>query len=156
MRAHIAVFLGAVALFAFPAAACGQDAEAEVEAVVNALFDAMRAGDATAAAALFHPEARLQSIGEQNGQPSLRGDEVAGFIEAIGAPHAEVWDERIWDLQILVDGGLATAWMRYAFYLGDTFSHCGVNAFQLFRDTEGWKILQITDTRRRDDCREPV
>ncbi|TAK42505.1 MAG: hypothetical protein EPO28_07185 [Saprospiraceae bacterium] len=33
-------------------------------------------------------------------------------------------------------------------------SHCGVNAIQLFKSAEGgWKIIHITDTRRREGCR---
>ncbi|HFA51249.1 MAG TPA: hypothetical protein ENJ95_19730 [Bacteroidetes bacterium] len=31
-------------------------------------------------------------------------------------------------------------------------SHCGVNAFHLFKSREGWKITQVTDTRRRNNC----
>ena len=63
-----------------------------------------------------------------------------------------MWDERIGDIDVRIDGGLATAWMPYAFYLGDRFSHCGVNAFHLTLTSEGWKILHITDTRRTTDC----
>lgn len=49
-----------------------------------------------------------------------------------------------------MDGPLATAWTPYAFYLGDTLSHCGTNAFQLAKLKDDWKIIQITDTRRKD------
>jgi hypothetical protein len=130
--------------------------EAEIVAVVEDLFDAMRAGDAARAARHFHPEARLQSVGAQSGAHVMRTESVAAFVQAIGAPRDDVWDERIWNLEVRVDDGLATAWMSYAFYLGDTFSHCGVNAFQLVRDAEHWRVTQITDTRRRDRCDEPV
>jgi hypothetical protein len=135
--------------------AFSQSSEVEVETTVERLFDAMRAGDAATAEELFHPDARLQSVSMQNGEWMLRTDPASVFIGAIGSPRTEVWDERIWDLEIDVDGGLATAWMRYAFYLDDTFSHCGVNAFQLVKTPSGWQVLQITDTRRREDCQEP-
>src|SRR5690606_40786250 len=61
-----------------------QEPRAEIAAVVSALFEAMRAGDGTAAAQLFHPEARLQSVSEQNGASSLRSDAIADFIDAVG------------------------------------------------------------------------
>lgn len=33
------------------------------------------------------------------------------------------------------------------------FSHCGIDAFQLFKDDKGeWKITQIVDTRRKEGC----
>ena len=74
------------------------------------------------------------------------------FVRAVGRPHDEVWDEKIWSLDIHIDGNLATAWTGYTFYIDKTMSHCGVNAFHFFKSKEGWKITQITDTRRRNNC----
>ena len=123
-----------------------------VQAVIDQLFDGMRAGDSTMVRETFHPEARLQSAFVRDGQPVLSTGSVDGFVEAVGSPHDEVWDERIWDVEIAVDGHLAQAWMNYAFFLGETFSHCGVNAFHFYHDGAAWKITQITDTRRREGC----
>jgi hypothetical protein len=95
----------------------------------------------------------LQSVSVADGQPMVSSDPASGFVQAIGTPRAQVWDERIWDLEIQVDGALAAAWMQYAFHLDGALSHCGVNAFQLFRAPTGWQIIQITDTRRREGCR---
>jgi hypothetical protein len=47
---------------------------------------------------------------------------------------------------------MAAIWTEYSFYLGDKFSHCGVNSFQLFKDETGWKIIYIVDTRRKEGC----
>lgn len=139
---------------AFPAAA--QQEEAAVEAAVQRLFEAMREADGAAATVLFRADARLQSVTEQNGEPRLLTSEVGAFLQAVGTPRTEVWDERIWNLRIEVSGDLASAWMNYAFYLDDRFSHCGVNAFHLVRTDGEWKILQLTDTRRRSGCELPV
>ena len=143
--------LAGLAILCLPAAASAQaprGAEAEVRAAIDRLFDAMRAGDSTAVRAAFHPDARLMSTALRDGQPQLREDAIDGFVRAVGTPHDEVWDERISDVEIEVDDPLASAWMEFRFYLGDRFSHCGVNAFQFVRTTDGWKVLQITDTRR--------
>src|SRR5690606_37287907 len=118
-----------------------EDPAAEVGMVIEALFQAVRTGDAAAAAALFHPDAMMYSIAEQDGQPILRTDFAAGFIEAIGASRTQVWDERISGLEVRIDGRLATAWMEYQFFIDDVLSHCGVNAFQLFRGSSGWQII---------------
>jgi hypothetical protein len=40
----------------------------------------------------------------------------------------------------------------YVFYVGDRFSHCGVDSFQLVRISAGWRIIQIADTRRKEGC----
>ena len=127
-------------------------------ATVRRLIDGMRAGDSTAVRAAFHPLATLASVSIREGRPELRMDPsgVDGFVRAVGTPHDEVWDERVWDVVVQVDGDLATAWVPYAFHLGDTFSHCGVNAITLVRDQAGWRINQLTDTRRRDGCEVPA
>lgn len=128
-------------------------AEAEVAAAIDRLFDGMRAGDSAQVRAAFHPAARLQSVGVREGAPVLMTDSVGAFVAAVGRPHDQVWDERIEGLEVKVDGNFATAWMRYAFYLGERMTHCGVNALHLFRGADGaWKITQITDTRRREGC----
>lgn len=131
-------------------------AEAEVMRVVGQLFDGMRAGDSTAVRAAFHPQATLMSVGVRDDVPVLQtGTTVDAFVRAVGTPHDQVWDERIWNPEVRVDGNLATAWMDYAFYLGDRLSHCGVNAFQLFRGPDGWRVIHIADTRRREGCSPP-
>lgn len=131
----------------------GQSPQAEVRAVVDGLFDAMRGGDRAAAEALFHPDAVLGGPVQTDEGVGLRMSGVQGFLEAIGNAEQE-WDERIWNVEIRTDSELATAWMSYAFYLDGEFSHCGVNAFQLVRSDDGWKIFVISDTRRQDDCGE--
>ena len=40
----------------------------------------------------------------------------------------------------------------YKFYVGEKFSHCGVNSFQLVKIRGEWKIQYIIDTRRRQNC----
>ncbi len=101
------IVLVGIALMATSVSA--QSPQQEVRAVVDSLFDAMRAGNGAAAAELFHPDALLYSIAEQDGQPILRVDPAAGFVQAVGAPRTQVWDERISDVEIRVDGRLATA-----------------------------------------------
>ena len=124
----------------------------EIESVIEQLFNAMREGDSTAARAVFHDEARLMSTNETKDGTQIHSEKIAGFIEAIGTPHDQLWDERISNLVIQVDGVLAQAWMDYEFYVDDNFSHCGVNAMQFVYEKESWKMIQIMDTRRRKNC----
>ena len=127
-----------------------QDPVTAVRGVVMDLFDAMRAGDSTRAGNVFHEDARLHSSFSREGVPMVDGgDSADGFVSAVGMPHDEVWDERVGEIRVRVDDGLATAWMDYRFFLGERFSHCGVNAIQLVLTEDGWKMLNIVDTRRR-------
>jgi hypothetical protein len=140
---------------AAPAQASGD--EAEVRAVIDRLFDGMRAGDSTVVASVFRPSATLATAGRTpSGAASYSESGIDRFIQAVGTPRDEVWDERIWDVEVAVSGAMATAWVPYAFYLvgssGARMSHCGVNSVQLFRGEGGWQIVRLMDTRQRETC----
>ena len=157
-----AVFgLGALAWSSIgPAQAAAQEAalspdEQEVYAVVEALFDGMREKDAEALSSLFTDEARLNTTGiGPDGTTRFGSTPITGFIEGVSSAPAYL-DEKIWDPEVVISDALATVWVKYALYVDEAFSHCGVDAFQLFKSADGWKIFQLTDTRRREDCWEP-
>ena len=124
-----------------------------VLATVHRLFDGMRAGDSGAVRAVFHPAAFLATAVVRQGAPEVQVDKLDGFVQAVGTPHDEVWDERVVSEEVRIDGALATVWTEYSFYAGAKFSHCGVDAFQLARTDGGWRIIALTDTRRQEGCK---
>lgn len=133
--------------------ATGQQAD-EPAAVVHRLFDAMRERDTVALRQVFHPEGRLMTAGrDRSGLPVVQTATVDAFVRAVASAPMRL-DERISDVEVRVDGGLATVWARYLFYADSTFTHCGVDAFQLAQTPEGWKIIQVADTRRREGCED--
>jgi len=151
-RPILLILLALAALVPAPARAQAT-AEDSVRAVVVGLFDAMRARDSAAIRAAFDPSARLQTALERpDGTTLLRLDAVDTFVRAVGAPSDTVWDERLDAWQVRVDGPLAVVTTDYSFYVGPRFSHCGIDAFHIFRGANGWKIFQLTDTRRRTGC----
>ena len=99
------------------------------------------------------PNCTLTTI-SKNSADSLvmHNSDIAGFIKAVGTPHNEKWDEQIYNVKISVDLPMAIVWAPYKFYLGEKFSHCGVNVFTLVETKAGWKIRGITDTRRKEPC----
>jgi hypothetical protein len=122
-------------------------------AVTRRLFDGMRAGDSAMVRSTFHPKVFLASAFVRQGTPTVQVDDGPdGFVKAVGTPHAEVWDERVANEVIHQDGTLASVWMDYTFYLGGKKSHCGVDAFFVAKDGGEWKIISLTDTRRREGC----
>jgi hypothetical protein len=134
---------------------CQQTATDAVKKTINTMFDAMRKGDSTLLRSTFSKDMILQSVStNKEGKPVLSTEKADGFVKAIGTPHTAVYDERITFNDIKIDGDLASIWAPYKFYLGDKFSHCGVDVFQLMRTAEGWKIIYIVDTRRKDNCVE--
>ena len=165
MRLLPTIALAAALALAAPLAAQGTatsapssaspDAErAAVLQVVTGLFDAMRTRDTAAMRSAFDSGVVLLSVGRtREGLPVVRRDAIGNFIASIpGAPAGKKLDERIYSPEVRIDGGLATVWTQYDFYLGDTFSHCGVDALMLGKTQGGWKIISLADTRQREGC----
>ena len=148
------VLLALLASIIFPVGLIAQTGEAaEVKAVIEQLFDGMRAKNTGMIAASFSTDAIMQTIAPNETGFQVNNGAVADFIKRIGGTPAETnLDERISNYEIKVDGPMATAWTPYEFYVNGNFSHCGVNSFQLVKLAEGWKIVYIIDTRRKDSC----
>jgi hypothetical protein len=126
--------------------------EAVIRTIKN-MFDAMRTSDTTLLRSTFDPQMRLMTTYVDKEEiPKIHTGSADDFVASIGKPHDQIYDEKIWNYHVQIDGLLATAWTKYTFYLGENMSHCGVNAFQLFNSAEGWKIIQITDTRNQQGC----
>jgi hypothetical protein len=128
--------------------------EQEVYNVVVKLFDGMRAGDSSLVHSVFSKDSRMYSNSEdKEGNLQTQEGSLDRFLTGVGTPHDQVWDEQIWNTEVRVEMGVAQVWTEYAFYLGETFSHCGIDAFQFIKNQEGeWKIVQLIDTRRKNDC----
>ena len=126
--------------------------EQQVKEVIAQLFRGMELGDSAMARKCFMPQVTVATVkASKEGHPVIsRENGVAGFLKAIGTPHTATWYEETWNVRISIDGALAQVWCDYAFYLGNKFSHCGVDAFQLFKDGGAWKIFHLADTRRAD------
>lgn len=130
------------------------DEESAIKKTINNLFTGMKTGDSTLTRTAFAPAAIMQTITNKEGKTGIRTESVNDFIKFIGTLHQEKYDERIVFTKILIDGPLASVWTDYKFYLGEKFSHCGVNSFQLVKGDKGWQIVYIIDTRRKDKCNE--
>lgn len=132
------------------AAARAQSAEHDAAyGVVTRLFDAMRARDTVAMRATFVPNASMQTL-----TPSgVRFEPVDGWISSVGrAPMGVELDERLANAVVHIDADLASIWVDYWFFAGDRFSHCGVDAFLLARQSGTWRIYSVVDTRRTQGC----
>ena len=148
-----ALLLGAFCQFQVNA----QSGEEAVMKSIQTMFDGMRAGDSTMVSSTFGEEMQMSTVFKtKKGEHKIVKDNPQKFLNAVGTPHKEVWDERISSYDVKIDGLLASVWTEYSFYLDNKFLHCGVNVFQFFKSKDGWKITNITDTRRHSDCKETV
>lgn len=142
-----------LALLFIPIGLMAQTEEAKVQAVIEQLFDGMRSKNTDLIAASFSSEAIMQTIAPKELGFQVNNGSVSDFMKRIGGTPSETnLDERILSYEIKIDGPMATAWTPYEFYVNGDFSHCGVNSFQLVKLAEGWKIVYIIDTRRKEPC----
>ncbi|HSG50092.1 MAG TPA: nuclear transport factor 2 family protein [Longimicrobiales bacterium] len=148
-----------MALVLLPAGVAGPGAlaaqspdEAAVLDVVRTLFDGMREKDEAKLRSVFHPEARLHTATmDRDGNPATPGNPAETFVTNVLGAQAHL-DEVTFDEVVLVDGNLAMAWTPYNIFVDGAFQHCGVDLFVMTRSPEGWKILQLVDTRTREGC----
>ena len=126
-----------------------------VKITIEQLFQALYDGDSTKAKMAFVDSARLYTIFATNDSTVIKEGKLQQFIHAIGSPHDFQWIEKSWDYKISIDGVFAQAWCSYAFFAGERFSHCGVDAFHLVKQNHRWRIFSLADTRRKDDCLFP-
>ncbi len=147
-----AVFL----LFGVFAVAQNSSEEEKVKQVVNTFFEGFHARDSIIMKSVFYKDPVVQTIGKtKEGETKLVNEQLEKVLKGIVAiPLETEFKEVLHDYVIKIDGDMANAWTPYSFYLNDTFSHCGVNNFQLLKQNEEWKIIYLIDTRRREGCEE--
>lgn len=131
-----------------------QSAERDsVLATVQKVFDAMRTRDTILLKSAFDSSARLVGL-SRRGRPAVTLMTPSRFGAALtGAKAGDVWNEKMFDPEVRIDGTIAQVWTYYTFRLNDTFSHCGIDAFMLVKVGSTWKITQLADTERKDGCK---
>lgn len=128
-----------------------KSAEAEVLAVVTAVIDGMKKPDTALVRRQFHTKARMITVDSRS--PGARIEEsIDGWLQSLGRPRTEVFDEQLSNVRTLIDGSLASVWADYKFFRGTTLNHCGVDHFLLVKEGGVWKIIELADTRRRENC----
>jgi hypothetical protein len=98
------------------------------------------------------PDARFFSAAERDGKMTVRPSTGDAFVASFSNPNRAKALERMWDPEVRVRGAIAQLWTRYDFHGNGTFSHCGVDAFNLVKTDEGWKIAGAMWTVERTGC----
>ena len=118
---------------------------------IETFFDGMRLSDSSMIRPLLAQNAKLFGVGSnREGVVAARWSEFDGFLSAVGTPKVAVWNEQVGNVVIHKEGDLATAWMDFVFYRGGELSHCGVNVIHFARESSGWKMFSLGDTRKTD------
>ncbi|MEY2670828.1 MAG: hypothetical protein RLZZ577_1144 [Bacteroidota bacterium] len=122
----------------------------EVKQVVVTFFKGFHAKDSITMKSVCADKMILQSISESSKGTQLKNDSAQDFFRSIASiPNTILFEEKLLDYSIQVDGAMAHVWTPYEFYVNNKLSHKGVNAFTLFKDNGLWKIVYLIDTRRK-------
>jgi hypothetical protein len=124
-----------------PATGSGQS-EADRDAVlkvVQLFFDTMTARDVDGARKIMVPEGRFFAMEMRKPTAALQSFTNEEYFARLQKGKSSN-RERIWNPEVRVHGSIATVWAPYDFWTDGKFSHCGVDAFDLVRTNEGWKI----------------
>jgi hypothetical protein len=127
-------------------------AEAEVMKPVNALLAALEKNDQTAVLAVSRPEGGLTVAFERpDGKRAIRHRTWAEFAAGL-TPSPDRFEEKLSTPAIEIDGDIALVWGSYVSLVNGKIDHCGVDHFDLVREGDSWKILNVTWSQRSTRC----
>lgn len=135
-----------------PATSPAEEREA-VLAVVQKFFDAMAAADMEGLRSVMTPEGRFFALqeGKPGAPPTVRTFSNEESLKQLTSGKRAL-RERMWNPEVRVHRGVAVVWTPYDFWIDGKFSHCGVDAFNLVKMPEGWKLVGGTYTVERTGC----
>ncbi|MBK7425827.1 MAG: nuclear transport factor 2 family protein [Saprospiraceae bacterium] len=151
LRISISLFFAGISGGNLFAQAAEHDA---VKQKIDSFFLAMTNADSAWMNSNLLPETILTTVkGDESKNMSITKQE---FIQSLlKSKDAKVKiDERLLNYSIRVDQNFAIVTTDYRLYVNDKFIHCGVNLFTLVKTTDSWKIMNISDTRRKENCNE--
>lgn len=137
-------------LFTLESLAQNQSDEQAALQVIDGFFSALESKEEGALAELMYPGSLNISAARQGSNITLTARSYSELLErfADGPPIIE----RYWDHTLLVQSGIAVFWAPYDLYVGDSFSHCGVDSFQLVKENGRWWLTNLSWTIEREDC----
>lgn len=138
------VALLVLALCAAPAAAQTNDAEGRaVIAVADSVLAALSSADHETLARLTLDSAVVGGVGLRDGVERLSLRTWGLYINRTGP---STFTERGFDATARVQDRVAQVWMPYDLYLGDKWSHCGVDVFLLMKSEGRWRVAALIYT----------
>lgn len=159
MKLHLPTLILAILLFFITLQVKSQSETQEVENTVNQFFEGLNQKNTALMASLVKDTSTLLMNSVIFSKKSNSYEEVTlpftDFLKGIEKARLKEkkWDEKIWSMDINIDGGLATVSTPYSFFANNELSHCGTNHIMLVKLGKSWKITGLTDTRRRKQCR---
>jgi hypothetical protein len=138
------LLLLALASFALPARSQAIDADGKAAiAVADSLLAALSSGDTATLTRLTIDSAVVGGVGLRNGSERLS---LRTWRFEISRTGASTFTERGFDATVRMQDRVAMVWMPYDLYIGDRWSHCGVDVFTLMKRDGRWRVAALIYT----------
>lgn len=137
LRMFIALSIAVASTLAVPAQGVS-DRDAVLK-TMQVFFDTMTARDVEGARKILVPQSRFHAMNTAKPESEPRALSTEEYLAQL-QQSKQTMRERIWNPDIRVHGPIATMWAPYDFWIDGKYSHCGVDAFDLIKTPEGWKI----------------
>ncbi len=125
--------------------------EAAVLAPVNEAFRALESQDSAALLRLVYPEGRVTAVGTlASGASGLRSQSWTEYAAKMKPGNG--FRERIANPAIEIDGDVALVWAPFTIEVGGKIVSCGYDHFDLVRQNNSWKIMNISFSTRTTGC----
>jgi hypothetical protein len=146
VRSIVRSLVVVLALACGAGAAQAQSAAAEERAalaVADSVLVALSSGDTATLIRLTLDSAVLGGVGLRNGVERLS---LRSWRFDIPRLRSSRFTERGFDGTARVQDRVAMVWMPYDLYVGDTWSHCGVDIFTLMKRDARWRVAAMIYT----------
>jgi hypothetical protein len=128
----------------------GADTKA-ILATIDVVFAAFESGDAAALLRHVYADGRVTATGRRgDGTTTLRPQSWTQFAERVTPQRT--FQERITDPMVRVDQDIAVVWAPFVVRAGGKVSNCGIDHFDLVRESGSWKVMNLTFSSRTAGC----
>jgi hypothetical protein len=124
--------------------------EQAVLAPINLLFAAFATGDSAGVLRVVYPDGRVTAVGTLRSGNGLRQESWTQYAARLKP--SEGFQESITDPAIEIDGDIAMVWAPFVVRVGGRVSNCGVDHFDLARESGAWKVMNISFSSRTMGC----
>ena len=120
------------------------DAEGKAAiAVADSVLVALTSGDSITLKRLTLDSAVVGGVSVRDGVERLSLRTWGLYIHRTGVP---TFTERGFDPTVRVQDRVAQVWMPYDLYVGERWSHCGVDVFTLMKSEGRWRVAAVIYT----------
>jgi hypothetical protein len=129
---------------------CAQTSdETAIKNTLQTFFDSLAEKSAEMAASVLYKDGFLFSVKDEDNNVTVSTTSHQDFIKKLPTFTGDLL-EKMQNPKILIHGKIAVIWTPYTFHRDGKYSHRGVDAVQLIKTNEGWKICGILYTVEPD------